>query len=144
MPRPGWSPPLAPATVVEAMRQDSARSPTSIFLRLGRSIQTVRMNVKTAVWGWFRPSCGCGYSSWRGRDRNPKRHTSTSHRHIGALCCTLRLPAHRPFCMPAEERRTPADFPNLQQTIAQFVDWALDNRESLTLLLAAVGLVVAS
>ena len=36
------------------------------------------------------------------------------------------------------------DFPNLQQTIAQFVDWALDNRESLTLLLAAVGLVVAS
>jgi hypothetical protein len=48
MPRPRWSPPLAPATAVEAMRQDSARSPTSIFLRLGRSIQTVRLNVKTA------------------------------------------------------------------------------------------------
>jgi hypothetical protein len=38
------------------MRQDSARSPTSIFLRLGRSIQTVRLNVKTAVWSWFRLS----------------------------------------------------------------------------------------
>jgi hypothetical protein len=126
------------------MRQDSARSPASIFLRLGRSIQTVRLNVKTAVWGWFRLSADADIQAAVGATEMPRvtlaRRIVTLARYAVHFDCPLIALS----ACPAEERRTPADFPNLQQTIAQFVDWALDNRESLTLLLAAVGLVVAS
>jgi hypothetical protein len=123
------------------MRQDSARSPASIFLRLGRSIQTVRLNVKTAVWGWFRLSADADIQAAVGATETPRvalaRRIVTSARYVVHFDCP---PIALSAC-PVEERRTPVGFPNLQQTIAQFMDWALDNRESLTLLLAAVGLV---
>jgi hypothetical protein len=51
------------------------------------------------------------------------------------------LTMSRPTTQPAkpEERRTPVDFPELQQTIAQTVDWAVNNQATVALLLSALA-----